>query len=65
MLPPGADAAVMVEHTEEAGEGAIEVLKPVGPGKNVREQMRISRQEMRFSGKSSASVHRISFTWQL
>ncbi|MGI5925924.1 MAG: gephyrin-like molybdotransferase Glp [Thermacetogeniaceae bacterium] len=35
MLPPGADAAVMVEHTEEAGEGAIEVLKPVGPGENV------------------------------
>jgi molybdopterin molybdotransferase len=35
MLPPGADAAVMVEHTEEVGAGAIEVLKPVGPGENV------------------------------
>lgn len=35
MLPPGADAAVMVEYTEGAGEGFIEVLRPVGPGENV------------------------------
>jgi molybdopterin molybdotransferase len=35
MLPPGADAAVMVEYTEAAGEGFIEVLKPAGPGENV------------------------------
>ncbi|MDK2881303.1 MAG: molybdopterin molybdotransferase [Clostridia bacterium] len=35
MLPPGADAAVMVEYTEEAGEGCIEVLRPVGPGENI------------------------------
>lgn len=35
MLPPGADAAVMVEYTEEAGSGCIEVLSPVGPGENI------------------------------
>ena len=35
MLPPGADAAVMVEYTEDAGEGCIEVLRPAGPGENV------------------------------
>ncbi|MDD3315386.1 MAG: molybdopterin molybdotransferase MoeA [Syntrophaceticus sp.] len=35
MLPSGADAAVMVEYTEAAGEGSIEVLKPAGPGENV------------------------------
>lgn len=34
MLPQGADAVVMVEHTERAG-GGIEVTRPVGPGENV------------------------------
>lgn len=35
MLPPGADAVVMVEHTEQAGEEGIEVVRPVGVGENV------------------------------
>ncbi|HHW41734.1 MAG TPA: molybdopterin molybdotransferase MoeA [Syntrophomonadaceae bacterium] len=35
MLPPGADAVVMVEHTEQVGERNIEVGRPVGPGENV------------------------------
>lgn len=35
MLPPGADAVVMVEHTEQVGEGNIEVSRPVAPGENV------------------------------
>ncbi len=34
-LPEGADAVVMVEYTNPAGEGAIEVTKPVSPGENV------------------------------
>ncbi len=34
-LPKGADAVVMVEYTSPAGEGAIEVIKPVSPGENV------------------------------
>jgi molybdopterin molybdotransferase len=34
-LPAGADAVVMVEHTAEAGEGAIEVTRPVTAGENV------------------------------
>lgn len=35
VLPDGADAVVMVEHTQEAMEGSIEVLRPVAPGENV------------------------------
>lgn len=35
MLPPGADAVVMVEHTQLFGPGEIEVLKPAAPGENV------------------------------
>jgi molybdopterin molybdotransferase len=44
LLPPGADAVVMVEHTETLAAGAapglhasagIEVRRPVGPGENV------------------------------
>jgi len=34
MLPPGADAAVMVEHTERIGEEVL-VKRPVAPGENV------------------------------
>jgi len=35
MLPQGADAVVMFEHTQQIGEKMIEVLKPVAPGENV------------------------------
>lgn len=35
MLPPGADAVVMVERTVTPGEGLVEVLRPVAPGENV------------------------------
>ena len=31
-IPEGADAVVMVEHTQEAMPGTIEVLRPVAPG---------------------------------
>jgi molybdopterin molybdotransferase len=34
MLPEGADAVVMIEHTSEASNDLIEVLKPVAPGEN-------------------------------
>ncbi len=34
-LPDGADAVVMVEHTERIDEGTIEVYRPVAPGENV------------------------------
>ncbi len=34
MLPPGSDAVVMVEDTEELGSGTIAVYKPVGPWEN-------------------------------
>jgi molybdopterin molybdotransferase len=35
MLPPGADAVLMVEHTETVGAEGIEAYRPVGPGENV------------------------------
>jgi len=35
MLPPAADAVVMVEQTQEASDGTIEVLRAVAPGENV------------------------------
>lgn len=35
MLPEGADAVVMVEHTENLDERTIEVKRPVAPGENV------------------------------
>ncbi|MYD10315.1 MAG: molybdopterin molybdenumtransferase MoeA [Chloroflexi bacterium] len=35
MLPTGADAVAMVEHTQAAGAGEIEVLRAAAPGENV------------------------------
>jgi molybdopterin molybdotransferase len=35
VLPPGADAVVMVEYTQEAMTGTIEVVRPVAPGEGV------------------------------
>jgi len=35
MLPDGADAIVMFEHAQMAGENMIEAVKPVSPGENV------------------------------
>lgn len=34
-MPDGADAVVMVEYTEPAGEGQVRIRKGVGPGDNV------------------------------
>jgi molybdopterin molybdotransferase len=34
-LPAGADAVVMVEHTQEAMAGTIEVTRPVAPGEGI------------------------------
>jgi molybdopterin molybdotransferase len=35
MLPPGADAVVMIEVTQQSHENEIEILKAVAPGENV------------------------------
>ncbi len=35
MLPTGADAVVMIEHTQEALPGTIEVTRPVAPGEGI------------------------------
>jgi molybdopterin molybdotransferase len=35
MLPAGADAVVMIEHTAEATADTVEVVRPVAPGENV------------------------------
>ncbi len=34
-IPRGADAVVMIEHTEPDGEGAIGVKRGIGPGQNI------------------------------
>ncbi|MHB1420215.1 MAG: molybdopterin molybdotransferase MoeA [Bacillota bacterium] len=34
MLPPGADAVVMIEHTEQLDAETIGILRPVAPGEN-------------------------------
>lgn len=34
-LPPGGDAAVMVEYTEDYGDGTIAVSRPAAPGENL------------------------------
>jgi molybdopterin molybdotransferase len=34
-LPPGADAVVMVEHTQQAMAGTIEVVRPAAPGEGL------------------------------
>jgi len=35
VLPPGADAVIMVEYTQQAMPGTIEVVRPVAPGDGV------------------------------
>ena len=35
MMPPGSDAVVMVEYTEEAATGTVEIHRGVSPGQNV------------------------------
>ncbi|MGA2192937.1 MAG: gephyrin-like molybdotransferase Glp [Nitrospirota bacterium] len=35
MLPPGADAVVMLEYTQPFGENEVEVARPAAPGENV------------------------------
>jgi molybdopterin molybdotransferase len=35
VLPPGADSVIMVEYTQEAMPGTIEVTRPVAPGEGV------------------------------
>ena len=35
VMPPGADAVVMVEYTQETMPGTIEVVRPVAPGDGV------------------------------
>ncbi len=34
-IPPGADAAVMIEYTEDYGDGTIGILKSAAPGENL------------------------------
>ncbi|WP_419786997.1 gephyrin-like molybdotransferase Glp [Pseudodesulfovibrio sp.] len=38
VLPPGTDAVVMVEHTQEMGGGTVEIRKTVAPGENVMQR---------------------------
>ena len=53
MLPPGADAVVMIEHTQEAMPGTIEVVRPVAPGEGV-----VRADEDVAAGKAIAGARR-------
>jgi len=44
MLPPGADAVVMLEHSERLPDGTLEVHRPVAPGDNIVQQGEDVRQ---------------------
>jgi len=47
MLPEGADAVVMLEHTDQLSETLIEINKPVAPWENVlREDEDIKKNEL-------------------
>ena len=37
MLPPGANAVVMLEYAERIGEDSVQVFRPVAPGQNVQQ----------------------------
>jgi molybdopterin molybdotransferase len=51
MLPPGADAVVMLEYTAEHPDGTLEVRKPVAPAENVLQPGEdVRRGEVLFPG---------------
>jgi molybdopterin molybdotransferase len=52
-LPGGADAVVMIEHTQEAMPGTIEVVRPVAPGEGI-----VSRDEDVAPGATIAPADR-------
>src|SRR5499425_1092272 len=52
-LPSGADAVVMIEHTQEAMPGTIEVVRPVAPGEGI-----VRRDEDVAPGETIASADR-------
>lgn len=43
-LPPGADAVVIVEHTEDAGGGAVRVLEGAPRGANIRVRGEVAKR---------------------
>ncbi|MEN6328263.1 MAG: molybdopterin molybdotransferase MoeA [Syntrophomonas sp.] len=44
MLPPGCDAAVMVEYTEKLGDDTVLIYKPAGPWENIMQKGEDIRQ---------------------
>lgn len=52
-VPEGSDAVVMVEYTEDYGDGTVGILKPVSPGSNM-----IYRGDDVYPGKSVISAGR-------
>lgn len=55
MLPPGADAAVMIENTEEVDSRTVAVLRPVAPGENLI----IQGEDVRAGQRVFAAGHRL------
>ena len=59
--PPGADAVVMIEHTQEAMAGTIEVVRPVAPGEGiVRADEDVRRGRARSRPRAAAARRRTS-----
>ena len=60
MLPPNADAVVMVEHTQTVGTDAIECLRAVAPGETSSKSAKISRAATRCCLRVAACARKIS-----
>ena len=57
MLPPGANSMVMVEYTEEMGDGTVEVHRASLLGRISYGLAKISKKEPQFSRRTTARAH--------
>jgi len=67
MIPPGADAVVMIEYTEPLDEKTLGITRPVGPGENIiRTGEDVAKGELLFYGRTlsaAAGSWLLSFDW--
>ena len=56
MLPPGADAVVMIEYTAEHPDGTLEVRRAVAPGENVLQPGRTWLGRKALSGRPASAA---------
>ena len=60
MIPPGADAVVMVENTQQADAASIEVMQPVAEGQGVVRWARTSARAHPFWARGAACARKTS-----